>query len=210
MSSIDLEFIEVDWDADPRILAASFQELADNLERNLDEPAIAARQIMIDDVREHFEKEEGPLKHWDPWAPSYAQRAQRENIGILRKTEDLFDATQEISSWPIIGNDVWVNTNSWPDYWRIQQEGGRIGGRMTSRRMAIRRYRGDKEADTFGVIPPRPYIWTSQSAEEQIAFIYDRWVEGELQIVINPLFGFAQTRLPSGVYGKKIGRRPSI
>jgi phage gpG-like protein len=211
MSNFDwgsIDFLEIEWDVDPRITAAAFTELAEEIDRDLVQPAVAARQVIMDDVREHFEREEAPSgERWAPWAPSYAPRAQSENIGILRKTEDLYDATQEITSWPIIGNDIWVNTATWPDYWRIHQQGGLIMSTQTMIRRMRRRRAKEEGASDHGRIPARPYIGLSEDAELVVFGVYDFWFQGKLRIITQRSTGLAQFQMPSGRIGKRIGLR---
>jgi phage gpG-like protein len=206
MSNFDI--LEVDWDNDPIILAAKLEHLADSLDRDLGEPAVAARQVIIDDVREHFEHEQAPSgERWAPWAPTYAARAQSENIGILRKTEDLYNEVTSAASWPVIGNDVWVNTASWPDYWRVHQQGGLIMSSQTMIRRMTKTRSGQKGARDHGRIPARPYVGVSAEAEAKVVTVYDQWLTGELDIISSSATGLAYFRGAKGQIGGRIGFR---
>ena len=204
----DVVSLEVNWDEDPIILSGRFTEAALSLERNLDHPAVAARQIIIDDIKEHFEREEDPSgTTWQPWAPTYAPVAERENIGILRKSEDLYAAVTDITSWPVIGHDIWVNTNAWPDYWRIHQQGGVIGtARMHARKISKMRKNIEGWQGT-GKIPQRAYVGISTAADDVIFGVYNFWFEGELRIIYSEMTGTAQFQMPSGRIGPRIGLR---
>lgn len=181
----ELEFLEIEWLGDPRIMAARFDELAADLEEKKVALLAAMRQIIIDDVKEHFEREQGPSgEAWEDWAPSYAPRALSENIGILRKTEELYDAATSLEAYPIIGDDVWVATNEFPDYWDVHQEGTRDNR-----------------------IPARPFIGTSAAAQGRMNLIFHQWANGEMNILFSPLTGVSQPRLKSGRMGRRIGLR---
>lgn len=208
MSSFDFDVttLEFDWATEPRILAGRFDALA----RSIDDfvpPLVATRQVIVDDVREHFVNEEGPNGPWQDWSPSYLPQALAENIGILRKTEALYDAATSITAYPIVGGDIFVNTNEFPDYWKVHQEGGSINSpRNIAKRVMHRRAGRDAEARIQGNVPARPYIWLSDEADMRIFEVFDGWMEGELQIFLSGQYSIAQSYTP-GHFGGRIGLR---
>lgn len=182
--SFDLDYV---WEPErPAIVAGRFEQLAGDFEDFT--PVLGAiSQIVQDDVAEHFEKEEGPTGKWKDWAPSYYPKALSENVGILRKTEDLYDAATDPAAYPIIDNDVFIITNDFPDYWAIHNYGGTAG-------------KGSR-------IPPRPYLWLSDEARAQSELVFELWATERIDIMFAPMTGLFQQRLASGQIGRRIGRR---
>lgn len=142
-----------------------------------------AKRIAIKDMSEHFEREEDPSgQAWHPWADSYEQRAAAENVGILRKSEDLYYAAIDPSSYGIQGegNELVFDTSGLPDYWVFHDQ-PTSGG--TDR------------------IPARPFIGLSDEAEAEIEAQFVEWVEyGGLR------FGGARAGVRTGVIRAPLGR----
>jgi phage gpG-like protein len=180
-----LEFFwEVDDDASPSALQAMANRI-ETLARSLDDMTpvlVGAHQILSDDIREHFEREEGPDGPWKGWAPSYAPKAESENIGILRKSEELFEAATSQNAWFITENDLWYNPNDLPPYWPALNFGRTNGPKM----------------------PARPFLWTSEEAGMKVIELFDAWVGDEMNVVLSSR-GIAQTHTPR--FGPRIGLR---
>ena len=151
---------------------------------------VVARQIAIDEVEQRFLTETDPSgAHWAEWSPSYAPVAEEENVGILRKTETLFDAATDPAAYPVadtgFGGDLFLDTAEFPDYWAVQNYGGTVG-------------RGSE-------IPPRQYIGLSEEGTVAMAGVFDAWIGGLIDISVSQ-FGTAQIREPrTKQYGVRIG-----
>lgn len=184
--TLDFDWI-VDDDAEPAALQAMATRI-ENYGRYLDDMTpvlVGAHQILSDDIREHFEREEGPDGHWADWAPSYAPKAQSENVGILRKTEELFEAATDQSAWFITENDLWFNPNDLPPYWPALNFGRQGTNKM----------------------PARPFLWTSEEASLKVVELFDAWAGEGMDIVISQ-HGVAQPHTP--LFGPRIGLRSVI
>jgi len=185
----DVGFLEFEWvvddDASPGALQAMASRIA-QYGRYLDDMTpvlVGAHQILTDDIREHFEREEGPDGPWADWAPSYAPKAQSENIGILRKTEELFDAATSQFAWFITENDLWYNPNDLPPYWPALNYGRTEGN---------------------APMPERPFLWTSDEAAEKVVEVFDAWAVEGMDIILSSR-GVAQPHTP--LFGPRIGLR---
>jgi phage gpG-like protein len=150
---------------------------------------VAERQIMIDDVSERFITETDPYgRPWQEWADSYRTTAASENVGILRKTEQLYEAVTSPAAYPVAdtgsAGDLFLNTGEFPDYWAVQNYGGTVG-------------RGAE-------LPPRQFIGPSPAAIEGMTAVHQGWVNGILDIGISGS-GVAQFIHPgSRQFGQRI------
>ena len=189
--------------SEPRVLARNL-ELLDDALGDFFAPLVAAGQIVVEDIEDHFMDEQGPDRPWEPWADSYKARAERENKGILRKTEALFDAATDESNYPITGNELFVSTGNFPDYWEVHQQGGFV---MTSKAIhARRKQRSGGERGTHGRIPERPFIFRSAEADAQIGVVFNEWMENTMTLYVKPT-GQVQARLPAGSGVDELGRK---
>jgi phage gpG-like protein len=204
--SVDLSF---EWAQpnDPLLEARSIRELASQLE-NLTPVLRGAREIVVSDVREHFEAEHSPGGDpWADWSPSYAPVAELKNIGKLRRrdTQDLFQAATDRMNYPVLGNDMFIDTTRFPIYWAIQQYGGLIMSGATVVRRYSKRRRNEAGASDHGRIPARPYLGMSAEAEMAVIVLFDQFISREIiGWIENPLRGpgAMQPRMRGGVFGK--------
>lgn len=145
--------LHFEWEPDLKRIESNLLE-AEEYFHNPTAPIAAARLIAIRDTEEHFYKEEDPEGNaWDYWADSYASTAEAENVGILRKSENLFYAATDPSAYQVVPNAMFIDTSKFPPYWAVQQDGG---GRN---------------------VPPRPYLGLSNEAQTEIEGTFETWVE---------------------------------
>src|SRR5947208_5589533 len=103
---------EFGWrhNGDPEIAALEV-DLTEHGLRNWVLPLTEARFIIAQDAEQRFRDEVDPDGvRWEPWAESYKKRAERENVGILRKQDSyhkaelgksLYDAATDENSYII-------------------------------------------------------------------------------------------------------------
>lgn len=207
--SVFTDSIEFVWEQpnDPLVESQRFAALANSL-KDLTPVLEASREVVVADVEEHFHEERGPTgESWAEWSPSYAPVASSKNIGKLRRrdTQDLYEAATDRTSYPIVGNEMFIDTGSFPVYWAIHQYGGLIMSTGTLLRRYGMRRRGEAKASQHGRIPARPYLGMSEEAEAKVFALFDQFIAGEIiEFVENPLHGPGriQPRLRSGRYGK--------
>src|SRR5262245_35227207 len=109
--------VEIDWTPQSAEVPGGLFAVADSLA--VPELAmIAAREIVQDNIRSHFEEETSPEGvSWAYWAPSYEPVAlAHPNVGVLRRDEALYDAAGNNEAVIIAGNTIFYNTGALPDY----------------------------------------------------------------------------------------------
>ena len=126
--------------------------------RDTTAPLAVSKLIAIRDTAEHFDKEEAPDgTGWQYWADSYAFTAESENVGILRKSEDMYYAAISPSSFEITPEGLFFSTTNLDNnapFWYTHQ------------------YGRDKPA-----MVARPFIGLSDAAQTEIDGIFEKWVE---------------------------------
>lgn len=146
--------IYAEWgDPDPREMSVRLAHLSNYL-MTTEAPMEGAKLIAISDIAEHFEREEDPDgTPWKEWSERYAPTAEGENVGILRKSEDLYYDAIDPSNYDVLPNSLYFDPSGLPEYWAVQNEGG---GRN---------------------VPARPFIGLSGSAEGQIEDLFFKWMQ---------------------------------
>jgi phage gpG-like protein len=123
--------------------------------QNTISPMRAGKLVAIQDTKEHFEEEQAPDGDgWEYWAESYQRRAEAENVGILRKYEDLYYAATNPSAYEITPEGLIFDAGELPEFWYTHQYG-----------------RDDKP------MPARPFVGLSIQAENEIEGIFLKWIE---------------------------------
>lgn len=110
------------WEPAPVEMAQAVL-LVDDALRDVELPLMLAGQELQADVRQRFITETDPSgSPWQPWAESYLDRAG-ENAGILRKTEDLYEAAIADEAVIVNGDTLFYDTSGLPEYGAYHQEG---------------------------------------------------------------------------------------
>lgn len=196
--------------SDPIIAANSIDALAADL-NDMAMPLEASREVIVRDVELRFQHEQAPDgSPWAEWAESYRPVAERRNIGKLRRegTEKLYEAATDRSAYRVDGNDMFIDTSGFPDYWAIHQYGGVVSSPGMKRTRAKERRaakREERDPKSVGAIPARPFLGLSYDAQAAVGDIFDAWLSGEItEFQVNPLRGpgALQPRLRSGRFGK--------
>jgi hypothetical protein len=119
----------------------------------------AAKAHAMHDMSERFLTETDPDgQAWREWSDSYAQTAEANNIGILRRADqDLYMSAMDESAWEVTPEGLFFDTSGLPDYWEYHQDG------------------------TFKM-EARPFIGLSDDAERAIDAEFFAWVEGAVRI----------------------------
>lgn len=84
-----------------------------------------AKGIAIADMKWKFETETDTRgQPWQPWAKSYEAVAEAENVGILRKTEYLYDRATDPRNYDVSPTSLRFNTDRLPEYWAFHDQPG--------------------------------------------------------------------------------------
>lgn len=185
-------------------------EIAGDLD-NIAKPMLAARRIAMQDMQDHFDKEEDP--QGDPWMeldPDYAR--WKESIGgpnkILQLTGALMKAATSQEAWLVTDNMLMFNPGVLPDYGILHQTG-------TGAEADVHRRADLAASDPHGThtslgigrgsaLPARPFIGMSEEAEGKIWKLFDAWFEetGSGMSISNT--GVVQSRGAGGRFGSKV------
>lgn len=169
--SIGLNF---DWDPEPEKAAFALLNLEAYLE-NTAAPVFAAKLIAIRDTEEHFYREEDPEGDtWPYWADSYARTAEIENVGILRKTEELFYKATDPSAYQVLPHALYFDTSDLPPYWSVHQYGDLKKPRGKAAALA---WKSPYYSGTPGGVPQRAFLGLSAEAQEEIDALFFKWLE---------------------------------
>lgn len=196
------------WASDPILAAEEMNGAAGRL-MNFAEPLAAAREVVVRDIREHFEKQEDPNHHpWAEWSVSYRDRASRENVAILQKRvgwhssnrsgQRLIDASTSRRSYHVSGHELFADTAAWPDYWEVHQQGASHSPFNRETKTALEELGVDVVATET---PARPFLGISEEAEFAIYDILDEFVDGAM-LFTHPITGATQRRGPGGQFAK--------
>jgi len=174
--------LEFRWGPDenePTLVANNIDLLREGLE-DATLPMLAAREIVVGDMEDRFNREVD--LDGNPWKPRSAatlkayERSGASFSTILRKDDHLFNAVTDVDSYQVDGNDMFIDTSSWPVYWHIHDQGGMFKTGVT--------------------IPARPFVGISESAQFEIIDVFDQWVNREIRLSM--MRGTLMMRAPSG------------
>lgn len=182
-----LEFFWAPGPESPQIVANKIDTLSESY-RDMLMPMVASRQILIDDIQEHFDQEKDPEGiPWPEWSPRYSKTKKPGTKLRRTETEELYQAVMDTTAYPIVGNDLYINTENFPEYWRIHNQGGDTG-------------RGHKTK-----IPKRTFLGASEEAGIAMIDVFDDWVGAQLRINVG-VSGVAQ-QFNGTKFGQRIGLR---
>jgi phage gpG-like protein len=189
MAGVFLGSLEFRWgrQRSPRVVANKIDKLDAGI-RDMLFPMVATRQILMDDINDRFEREVDPDGiPWKKHNDEYTRYLEIKGYPgtILRKDHALIDWLNEPTTFPIRGNDLFVDTENAPPYWRIHDRGGVAGRGVT--------------------MPKRSYLGMSEAAAFNTIDVFDEWIGGLLQIVIGPATGVAMERGELGRIKTRIG-----
>lgn len=131
-------FVVAEWFPDPRQLEIDMLKMADAFD-DWTVPLQAAREVMIESTRIHFETESDP--YGDKWAPlvehesrtggKYGYAVEKSRAGfpdqILVRTGELERTATSEQAWFVAQDAIWFNAGALPSYGPIHQEGTQEG-----------------------------------------------------------------------------------
>jgi phage gpG-like protein len=187
--------IDFDWVPNPLVYANAIKAIERNLD-NFAVPLAASRQIAQGDIAERFETKTDPSgMNWEPWADSYTERAESENVGgILEKTGRLREAATSRENFLIADvpgyHALSVKQRYMPDYWVFHQQ---------------------PDNPNSGKIPQRAFLGLSDEAQAEVLGVFDTWFIQTTNAFHVTRSGTIQTRVPTGRgmetrFGPLVGR----
>lgn len=172
---------------EPTIIANQIDMIRESLD-NLEIPMLASRQIVADDMKNRFDNEvDLNGRKWKKLSPVTRRRKRELGKGdktILRRYDHLYNAVTDPHSYKVTGNDMLIDTASWPDYWSALHSGESIGRNS--------------------ILPARPFAGVSEEAQFAIIGVFDEYIDGTLDIFgMTSATGVAMHR---GAFGRSAGR----
>lgn len=182
--------IDFEWVPSPIVQANRIRAIDRALD-NMAVPLAAARQIAQGDIAERFETKTDPSGiEWEPWADSYEDRAEEENVnGILEKTGALREAATNKNNFLIADVEGYhalsVKKRYMPSYWVFHQQ---------------------PDNPNTGRLPQRAFLGLSDEAAAEVVGVFDTWFTRTTSAFYQTRAGSVQTRDILGRFGPLVGR----
>lgn len=122
--------------------------------------AIELKWLAAEDVEERFLSETDPEgSHWEELV-----RPAKDQVGILRLTEKMFEAASNPRNFQATGEGVFFNTSNLPRYWAFhEQPEGEFGQR----------------------IPRRAFVGVSREFQDKMLVVAENWLDTVLDDVVD-------------------------
>lgn len=187
IGATDEQFIVAEWHPDPKLIEQQLLRMANEFD-DWSVPLAEAREVMIEDTRQHFRSESDPDGNaWQALNEDY--RASKLKAGfpdeILVRTGTLRQAATSEQAWFIDERSIYFRESALPPYGPLHQEGTLEAGAtfFGLQGSAIAKIQAgempsEEELGTLGVsgrgknLPPRPFIGLSVEAENKIEAIF--------------------------------------
>lgn len=156
------------WEPDPVVFADSIFAVAEGLENTIIPMTYAKEQTQAD-IKSHFETETDPhgIK-WDDWSENYEEYANDfPNIGILRQTDELYDAATDDEAFTVTEDTVFYHAENIPERGIWHQE-----GRPTRR----------TKGGAANPLPKREFLGVSVVAQGMIFKAFDDWFDNVIRL----------------------------
>jgi hypothetical protein len=172
---------------------------------------LAAREVVVGDVKEHFATESGPDGPWRPRATIsvsetfFTQTAIPGESGFKSEEESIIG----------LGGPLLVKTGAGMagatarSSYTIETdpEGGSITFTADPPHYMLEHNRGIPDRETYGgfwegpnPLPQREWLWLSERAKDGIFQLFEDFVDDAVAIVVNPLTGGANIRTTAGFF----------
>ena len=153
--------ISFTWEPNPDVYARAMLAVQEAL-ADATPPLVAASEVVQLDIAERFQTETDPHGvPWEPWSPSYAERAIQENVGILWKTGALYDAATSTTATVIRGDTLFYNTQVLPSYGLEHDEGNPERG-----------------------LPQREFLGMSENAQGVVFGTFAEWFDRSIDLFV--------------------------
>lgn len=179
--------IQFDWDyPEPAVINYRLAKLQYSLDHPMD-LMYDLKYEAIRDMENRFIDEEDP--EGNKWEP--LKRPAKNQVGILRLSEDMFHAATDENNWSSTVDSVFFDTGGLPKYWVFHEQ--------PSRRMQR--------------IPARPFVGLSHSAQMRMQYLAESWLNNQVDEAASgyeePTFGASWGFSAAGefTYGIELGSR---
>lgn len=201
---------------EPERVARDLQAAAQALE-NMHKMMVAAREVVVGDVKQHFASQSGPDGPWRPRATirvSETFYTQTSSEGDPLTPGDIGYKSEEQSiiglGGPLLqktGAGMAGATARSSYTIESDPEGGSITFTADPPHYMLEHNRGIPDRETTGgfwegpnPLPQREWLWLSAQAEQGIYRLFEEFVDDAVAIVMNPLTGGAEIRTQAGFF----------
>jgi hypothetical protein len=205
----ELSFHWAPHEDEPLRVARALDEAAAALEDEY-KMLLAAREVVVADVKSHFEASMGSEGAWPPLARSIENAPEFEfipGVGHVPKTGDVTYRQGGPSTLTKTGAGKAVATARSSYVIESGGEGGSITFAATPPDYMLEHNKGVEDRETHGgfyegpnPLPQREWMWLSEKAADGIYQIFEDFVDEAVAIVVNPLTGGANIRTTAGFF----------
>jgi len=195
---------------EPERVARDLQAAASALE-NMTKMMLAAREIVVGDVKQHFAAQSGPDGPWPPRATVrvsetfFEQSALPGEPGYKTEEESIIGLGGALLVKTGAGMAGATARSSYTI--ETDPEGGSITFTADPPHYMLEHNRGIPDRETRGgfwegpnPLPQREWLWLSAQAESGIFQLFEDFVDDAVAIVMNPLTGGANIRTTEGFF----------
>lgn len=195
---------------EPERVARDLQAAADALE-NMHKMMVAAREVVVGDVKSHFDAQSGPDGPWRPRATIrvsetfYTQAQTPGEVGFKSEEESIIGLGGALLVDSGAGKAGATARSSYTI--EADPEGGSITFTADPPHYMLEHNRGIPDRETHGgfwegpnPLPQREWLWLSAQAEAGIFRLFEEFVDDAVAIVMNPITGGAEIRTTGGFF----------
>ena len=195
---------------EPERVARDLASAAQALE-NMTKLMTAAREVVVGDVKSHFDAQSGPDGPWRPRATIrvsetfYTQAQTPGEIGFKSEEESIIGLGGALLVDTGAGRAGATARSSYTI--ETDPEGGSITFTADPPHYMLEHNRGIPDRETHGgfwegpnPLPQREWLWLSAQAEQGIFRLFEEFVDDAVAIVMNPLTGGAEIRTTAGFF----------
>lgn len=164
--------MQIYWDPDPIVWGEAILEVDEALS-HVEIPLAFSAELVSEDIKRRFDTESAPSgAPWKEWSDNYVDYAEAfPNTGILRQTDETYDAATDPEAMIVNGNTLFFDENALPDQGFYNQDGA------PNRRT---------KSGAANPLEARPFLGLSDEATGYIFATFEEWFEQAIMIFETP------------------------
>lgn len=190
--------MQIYWDPDPIVWGEAILEVDEALS-HVEIPLAFSAELVSEDIKRRFDTESDPSgAPWQEWSDNYKDYAEAfPNTGILRQTDETYDAATDPEAMIVSGNTLFFDENVLPDQGFYNNDGA-----------PNRRTKGGSP----NPLPARPFLGLSDEASGFIFATFEEWFEQAIMIFETPTgkLGMKHQLRAPGSQGRFVPRKTPL